>query len=249
MDDYGKKTLAKKRTFREISTKAKSEPKLRDLVVRVKRLSKRKIQSMIRDGLISDVQSANSNGNADEAEFQEKQQPRQVFVTKSNTTHKLIDLFVRVERLTKNQIDDMIKNVQAAQSIQCFNDNDNEGGSCIDSSILMRCPLSSNITSKRQQDFGIETRSMKRKHCEVSKTITEKKEPNKKRRVKNLTIKEKIRIEAPDNEYVIDEIVLATIPGFCAWPARIQQIIGETIMVEFFGTGEMYGILTTKHLT
>lgn len=60
------------------------------------------------------------------------------------------------------------------------------------------------------------------------------------RRVRMLTLKEKIRNEAPDNEFVVHEIVLATIPGFCPWPARIIQIIGQTIMVEFFGTGQVY---------
>lgn len=57
-------------------------------------------------------------------------------------------------------------------------------------------------------------------------------------RTKKLTLSEKMKNEAPDNEFVIDEIILATIPGFCPWPARIIQIIGETITVEFFGTGQ-----------
>lgn len=46
--------------------------------------------------------------------------------------------------------------------------------------------------------------------------------------------------EAPINEFIINEVILATIPGYAPWPARISKIIGETIFVEFFGTGQMY---------
>lgn len=53
-----------------------------------------------------------------------------------------------------------------------------------------------------------------------------------------LTLKEKINREAPINEYVINELVMATIPGYAPWPARIIDISGEIILVEFFGTGE-----------
>lgn len=53
-------------------------------------------------------------------------------------------------------------------------------------------------------------------------------------------LKEKIENESPYNSYLVHEIVLATIPGFVAWPARIKNIIGETIYVEFFGTGQVY---------
>lgn len=44
---------------------------------------------------------------------------------------------------------------------------------------------------------------------------------SKPRRIKKLTLKEKIQNGAPDNEFMINEIVLATVTGFCAWPARI----------------------------
>lgn len=80
-------------------------------------------------------------------------------------------------------------------------------------------------------DSTVQKRPNNNTKCGRSKT---------KRLVKNLTLKEKIKNNAPDNEFMTNEIVLATIPGFCAWPARIIQIIGETIMVEFFGTGQMY---------
>lgn len=63
------------------------------------------------------------------------------------------------------------------------------------------------------------------------------------RRIKKLTLEEKIRNQAPENNFLCNEIVLATIPAFCPWPARIIQIINEMIMVEFFGTGPMCVVL------
>lgn len=51
-------------------------------------------------------------------------------------------------------------------------------------------------------------------------------------------LKERIITEAPDKEFVLNEIVLASVPGYAAWPARIIDINGQTIHVEFFGTGE-----------
>lgn len=32
--------------------------------------------------------------------------------------------------------------------------------------------------------------------------------------------------------------MLATVPGYPAWPAKVVDIKGSTITVEFFGTGE-----------
>lgn len=51
-------------------------------------------------------------------------------------------------------------------------------------------------------------------------------------------MKERIDEEALDKRFVLNEIVLATVPGYPAWPARIIDINGATITVEFFGTGE-----------
>lgn len=88
-----------------------------------------------------------------------------------------------------------------------------------------------------------ETRASKRKRNQNNvnelRQKTEELKPLKSRRVKKLTVKERIHKEAIDNEFMPDEIILATIPGFCCWPARILEIIGQTIMVEFFGTGQM----------
>lgn len=56
--------------------------------------------------------------------------------------------------------------------------------------------------------------------------------------VKKNALKERIFDEAPDKQFIVNEIVLATVPGYSAWPARIIEINGQTIQVEFFGTGE-----------
>lgn len=61
---------------------------------------------------------------------------------------------------------------------------------------------------------------------------------SKARKSAKLTLKERIAQEAPDKEYVIGEIVLGTVPGFSPWPATILQISGQTILVEFFGSGD-----------
>lgn len=60
------------------------------------------------------------------------------------------------------------------------------------------------------------------------------------KRNNKLSLKEKIHNESPMNEFMVDEIVLCTIPGYAPWPARIKEIINQTIFVEFFGTGQMY---------
>lgn len=52
-------------------------------------------------------------------------------------------------------------------------------------------------------------------------------------------LEERIKNDAPVNQYIEGEIILGTIPGFAPWPARIQKIIDETIYIEFFGTGEV----------
>lgn len=53
------------------------------------------------------------------------------------------------------------------------------------------------------------------------------------------TLSEKMLRESPGKEFVLNEIVLAAVPGFVPWPARIVEISGETLRVEFFGSGEM----------
>lgn len=59
------------------------------------------------------------------------------------------------------------------------------------------------------------------------------------RQTKALKLEELIQNESPNNQYIVNEIVLVTIPGYSPWPARILNIVNETISVEFFGTGQM----------
>lgn len=84
--------------------------------------------------------------------------------------------------------------------------------------------------------------SYKRREISPISEIAQRQSTEKKvarRKTKALPLKEKINREAPSNEFVVNEIVLATIPGFCAWPARIKAINNETITVQFFGTGHV----------
>lgn len=38
---------------------------------------------------------------------------------------------------------------------------------------------------------------------------------------------------------MVNEIVICTISGYAPWPARILDITGQTIAIEFFGTGQI----------
>lgn len=42
-----------------------------------------------------------------------------------------------------------------------------------------------------------------------------------------------------DEQFIINEIVFATIPGYAPWPAYRIDIQGFTYFVRFFGTDEM----------
>lgn len=80
---------------------------------------------------------------------------------------------------------------------------------------------------------------MQKSKANEIESVATKKTSVQRRRPNRMTLKEIIEYESPLNEYMVNEIVLATIPGFCGWPARIVDIIGETIMVQFLGTGHM----------
>lgn len=56
----------------------------------------------------------------------------------------------------------------------------------------------------------------------------------------NLSLSEKINRDTPNKQFIIGEVILATVSGYCPWPGKILDIIGETVYVQFFGTGEMY---------
>lgn len=42
------------------------------------------------------------------------------------------------------------------------------------------------------------------------------------------------------DEFIANEIVFATIPGYAPWPACIIEVKGNTFFVRFFGTDEMF---------
>lgn len=71
----------------------------------------------------------------------------------------------------------------------------------------------------------------------TTKKVNAKRAPNP--RSSKLKLEERISRLSPKNEFVIGEIVLGTIPGYAPWPARIKNIIEDTVFIEFFGTGEM----------
>lgn len=62
----------------------------------------------------------------------------------------------------------------------------------------------------------------------------QKNQRSRSRKKKNLTLKERIDIEALDKCFVLNKIVLATVPGYSPWPVRIIDINVATITVEFF---------------
>lgn len=104
------------------------------------------------------------------------------------------------------------------------------------------------IVQGQNASIGTQTRAMKRKRSEINmkpnNSMSPKKVQNKthsraRTRTRKLTLAQAIENGSPSNEFVTDEVVLVTIPGFCAWPARIVGILKETLMVEFFGTSQI----------
>lgn len=75
-------------------------------------------------------------------------------------------------------------------------------------------------------------------HVDKQSVLKEKKAVKAKKNFE-LRLEERIESKAPKNQFLENEIVLATVPGYSPWPARISYISDETIFVEFFGTGQM----------
>lgn len=53
-----------------------------------------------------------------------------------------------------------------------------------------------------------------------------------------LQLQERLLSQVPAKEYLQNEIILASIPGYVPWPARILEMTGQTVLIEFFGTGQ-----------
>lgn len=60
------------------------------------------------------------------------------------------------------------------------------------------------------------------------------------RKTTKLQLQEQIDNDSPSRQCLVNEIVLTTITGFAPWPSRILKIIDQTILIEFFGTGQRY---------
>lgn len=95
--------------------------------------------------------------------------------------------------------------------------------------------------SYRSSSCSRNKKAEKTNECESTSKNNKAKVTKKKvkRPNRNLKLKEKMNNEAPANEYIVNEIVLAKIPGYSPWPARIIAIICETIHIQFIGTGHM----------
>lgn len=76
--------------------------------------------------------------------------------------------------------------------------------------------------------------------CAKSNPKTQRKSKKKGgRKSMRLQLEEQMLKELPTREYLLNEVILATIPGYSPWPARILEINGQTIVVEFFGARQM----------
>lgn len=76
------------------------------------------------------------------------------------------------------------------------------------------------------------------KPVDSSKPAEKKKQATNRKSFK-MKLEERIRDQAPINQFAKGEIILGTIPGYAPWPAQIKNIIHDTVYIEFFGTGEM----------
>lgn len=84
--------------------------------------------------------------------------------------------------------------------------------------------------SRKEDDLGAN------ENTSIAQTTSKPK--TKPKRKAQLQLQERILNEVPSKEYLPNEIILATVPGYAPWPARIIEMIGQTILVEFFGTGQ-----------
>lgn len=92
------------------------------------------------------------------------------------------------------------------------------------------------IETNIRKSVRIENNSTHQKN-KRHETIANAKRKSSKKSTK-MQLQERLLNDAPAKEYIPDEIILATIPGYSPWPARILEISGQTILVEFFGTGQ-----------
>lgn len=107
----------------------------------------------------------------------------------------------------------------------------------IDDFIHSREKIVTNPIIKNQANRAREQPSRKVKRLnKVPEEVNEEKKPKQKK--KNFTLKEKVHNESPHFEFIPNEQVLVTIPGYPPWPDRIESVYGATIIVEFFSNGQ-----------
>lgn len=124
------KTRAKIITRRSVTTESESDHTIKDLVVRVERLTQTQIQNIIRNIELPYKHSSIDTANAkrrmkttiNHMETRARKRPRREMSTKSKSEHITKDLVVRVERLTKTQMDCMTKAIEPALNTQSSND-------------------------------------------------------------------------------------------------------------------------------
>lgn len=90
-----------------------------------------------------------------------------------------------------------------------------------------------------QDDGGRVTRKRKRYEENTTNKRKVRRIEGKGRVSTKMLLQERLRNDTPNKEFITNEIILATIPGFAPWPARILNISGQTISIQFFGTGQM----------
>lgn len=112
-------------------------------------------------------------------------------------------------------------------------DENNSNGKRDENRYMLRNKLTSNtvVTGARKQP-QIDNNLAAKDNNRIAQTISKPK------RKANLQLQERIQNEVPSKKYLPNEIILATIPGYAAWPAKILDMIGQTVFVEFFGTGQ-----------
>lgn len=113
------------------------------------------------------------------------------------------------------------------------NDLDSQKENKAKNGYMLRNRLTSNtVTTETGNQKQLPTKS----NSATNRTASTAKSQTK--RAAQLQLQERLLHDVPTKEYLPNEIILATIPGYAPWPARILEMIGQTILVEFFGTGE-----------
>lgn len=132
------------------------------------------------------------------------------------------------EKATENVCTKQLSESEARIRKRKRNGNDSSGKREENRYMLRNKPRSSTVITEIRKRPNIED--------EDSGRIAQTK-PKPKRRA-NLQLQERLLNDVPSKEYLPNEIILATIPGYVAWPARILEMMGQTVLVEFFGTGQ-----------